>query len=362
MRASTRSLGLMLAAAASALAVAVSTATAEAANKVLMVNGMGAGNLTDIAMANILGGAYGGSNWERENVPWPQQARPLTGRNSLTLTQSINVGTTNLDAAIARSLTEVGPGEKVTVVGLSAGALVVDEQMRLLDSRTDAPGKDKLDFVVIADSSRAGFNKNRYDATIAYQYKVPVESQYDVTVVTGQYDGYADPPDRPNLLAIANATAGSQLVHIPSMLSPLSAVPASNITTRTNAKGGVTTSYLVPTPTLPLVVLNPSLKAQEATLRKQIDAAYVRNDSQAPVVTPPVVTTPVIKAPTIKWPTIKLPTIKAPTIKAPTTTPTIKAPTIKLPTFKLPTIKAPTTKAPVARAAAGARGGQQPAA
>ena len=382
MRTSTRSLGLMLAALASAAAVAVSAATAEAANKVLMVNGMGAGSLTDLAMANILGGAYGGPDWERENVPWPQQARPLTGQDSLTLTQSIDVGTTNLDAAIIRSLAEVGPGERVTVIGLSAGALVVDEQIRLLDSRTDAPGKDKLDFVVIADSSRAGFNKNRYDATIGYQYKVPVESQYDVKVVTGQYDGYADPPDRPNLLAIANATAGSQLVHIPSMLSPLSAVPASNITTRTNAKGGVTTSYLVPTQTLPLVVLNPSLKSQEATLRKQIDAAYVRNDSQAPVVTPPVVTppvvtppvvtppvtTPVIKAPTIKLPTIKLPTTKLPTTKLPTTklpttkAPTIKLPTFKLPTFKLPTIKAPTTKAPVVRAAAGARGGKQPAA
>jgi hypothetical protein len=278
MRKLTRSLGMMIAAAASATALAFSAATAEAANKVLMVNGMGAGNLTDLAMANILGGAYGGTNWKRENVPWPQQARPLTGRNSLTMTDSIKVGTTNLDAAIARSLTEVGPGEKVTVVGLSAGALVVDEQIRLLDSRTNSPSSTKLDFVVIADSSRAGFNKNRYDATIGYQYRVPVESKYKVTVVTGQYDGYADPPDRPNPLAIANAAAGSQLVHIPSMLSPLSAVPASNITTTTNAKGGVTKSYLVPTKTLPLVALNPRLKAQEATLRKQIDAAYIRND------------------------------------------------------------------------------------
>ncbi len=364
MRTSTRSLGLMLAAAASALAVAVSSATAEAANKVLMVNGMGAGNLTDIAMANILGGVYGGSNWKRENVPWPQQARPLTGQNSLTLTQSIDVGTTNLDAAIARSLTEVGPGEKVTVVGLSAGALVVDEQIRLLDSRTDAPGKDKLDFVVIADSSRAGFNKNRYDATIGYQYRVPVESKYDVKVVTGQYDGYADPPDRPNLVAIANAAAGSQLVHIPSMLSPLSAVPASNITTRTNAKGGVTTSYLVPTKTLPLVALNPNLKVQEASLRQQIDAAYVRNDPvKAPVVTPPVVTPPVVTPPAVTTPVVTTPVVKVPTVKLPTIKlPTIKLPTTKLPTTKLPTTKAPTTKAPAVRAAAGMRDGKRPAA
>lgn len=279
MRKVTRSIGLMLAAAGTAATVALSSAmSAEAANKVLMVNGMGANKIPDLAMANILGGAYGGTNWKREQVPWPQQARPLTGKDSLTLTDSIKVGTTNLDAAIAKSLTEIGPGEKVTVVGLSAGSLVVDETIRLLDSRTNTPSKDKLDFVVLADSSRAGFNKNRYDATIGYQYRVPVESKYNVTVVTGQYDGFADPPDRLNALAIANAVIGTQLVHVPSMFTPLSSVPASNITTTTNAKGGVTKSYLVPTKTLPLVALNPRLKAQEASLRKQIDSAYIRND------------------------------------------------------------------------------------
>jgi len=41
-----------------------------------------------------------------------------------------------------------------------------------------------------------------------------------------------------------------------------------------NASDGVTTSFPVPTATLPLVVLNPALKPQEAALRKQIDAAY----------------------------------------------------------------------------------------
>ena len=53
-----------------------------------------------------------------------------------------------------------------------------------------------------------------------------------------------------------------------------------NITTTTNSLGGVTTSYLVPTPTLPLVMLNPKLKAKEAQLRKTIDAGYSRNDKK----------------------------------------------------------------------------------
>lgn len=134
---------------------------------------------------------------------------------------------------------------------------------------------------IVADSARCNFNKNRYDATIGYQYTTPAESKYNVTVVTGQYDGYADFPDKPNPTAITNAIIGSQLVHIPSMLAPLSSVPASNITVRTNAKGGVTTSYLVPTKTLPLVALNPKLAPQEAALRTTIDAAYNRPPKDA---------------------------------------------------------------------------------
>lgn len=271
MRTITRAIGV----AVMTTGLALSTANAaDAANKVLMVNGLGAGDLGPVAMSLILGGAYGGANYTRENVSWPAQAKPVVGKN-YTLTQSIAIGTDNLDAAIAKS---VAAGDTVTVVGLSAGTLVVDDEIRRLDSKTNSPDKSKLTFVVIADSSRCNFNKNRYDATVGYQYRTPVESKYNTTVVTGQYDGYADFPDRPNPTAIANAIAGSQLVHIPSMLAPLSAVPAANITIRTNAKGGVTTSYLVPTKTLPLVALNPKLAAQEAALRKTIDAAYIRND------------------------------------------------------------------------------------
>lgn len=274
MRTITRAIGVAVVTAGMALSAAP---VADAANKVLMVNGLGAGDLGPLAMSAILGGAYGGSNYVRENVSWPAQAKPVVGKN-YTLTQSIDIGAANLDAAIAKSL---AAGDTVTVVGLSAGALVVDQEIGKLNAQVNAPDKSKLSFVVIADSARCNFNKNRYDATIRYQYKPPAESKYNVTVVTGQYDGYADFPDKPNPTAIANAIVGAQIVHIPSMLAPLSAVPASNITVRTNAKGGVTTSYLVPTKTLPLVTLNPKLAPQEAALRKTIDAAYNRTPKEA---------------------------------------------------------------------------------
>ena len=198
MRKITRVVGIVVVAAGMALSTVTSAA---AANKVLMVNGLGAGDLGPLAMTAILGGAYSGSNYTRENISWPAQAKPVVGKN-YTLTQSVTVGANNLDAAIVKSL---AAGDTVTVVGLSAGALVVDEEIRRLDAAPTSPDKSKLTFVVIADSSRSNFNKNRYDATIGYQYRVPVESKYNVKVVTGQYDGYADFPDRPNPTAITSA-------------------------------------------------------------------------------------------------------------------------------------------------------------
>ena len=116
-------------------------------------------------------------------------------------------------------------------------------------------------------------------AKLNYTYQPAPVTPYDVVVITGEYDGFADFPDRPwNALAVANAMAGAIVVHVPVMYGGLGAVPAKNITVETNAKGGTTTHYLVPTATLPLVQLNPKLKSQEAALKAKIDAGYSRND------------------------------------------------------------------------------------
>lgn len=277
----TRSIGLVLASAGCAATLALSTSTtAAAANTALMVNGIGAGQLTEIAMANILGGMFG-KNYVRENVPWPQQSRPVTGLDSLTLTESIAQGVVNLDAELTEALAQLGPGESVTLVGLSAGALVVDDMMRELANDPNAPDKSKIKFVVVADSSRIGFNKNRYDGIIGYQYRTPVDSKFDTIAVAAEYDGFADFPDRWwNFLAVANALAGTVVQHVPTMLTNLSTVPESNITVTTNSLGGVTTSYLIPAKRLPLVILLPFLAPQEADLRKTIDSAYARNDNK----------------------------------------------------------------------------------
>lgn len=79
-------------------------------------------------------------------------------------------------------------------------------------------------------------------------------------MVTGDYDGMADFPDRRwNGVAALNAIVGGIYVHVPMMFADLSKVPAENVSVGVNSKGGTTTNYLVPTAKLPLVQMFPSL-------------------------------------------------------------------------------------------------------
>ncbi len=290
MRINMRKAGIACGTAFASVALAVSTATAGwGASSALVIGGISTPQLSDMLMSPLLGGAL--KNQERVSVKWPAEAGPYTGRGDLTLGASINVGKANLDAQIDAALARLDKdadgnvvgGEKVTVVGLSAGSLVVNEVLREMAADADAPGKDQITFVVVADSSRQKMiDKARYNSKYDYTYQPAPETEYDIVVVTGEYDGMADFPDRPfNVLAIMNAIAGSIFVHVPVMYADLANVPTENITVDVNAKGGTTTHYLVPTKKLPLVQLFPSLAPREAELKAKIDKAYSRNDVPA---------------------------------------------------------------------------------
>ncbi|MCG7595267.1 PE-PPE domain-containing protein [Mycobacterium sp. PSTR-4-N] len=276
--------GIAFASASLALAGAM---PASASSSALIIGGIGAGTMGDSLMAPLLGGQF--KNETRVNVTWPAQAGPITGKKDKNLGDSIDIGVTNLTAAMNTALKQLSRdangnvinGEKVTIVGLSAGSLVVNEVMRNMVSSGQLPDPDDIEFIVVEDSSRQELIKNstKYSAKLNYTYQPAPVTPYDVVVITGEYDGFADFPDRPwNALAVANAMAGAIVVHVPVMYGGLGAVPAKNITVETNAKGGTTTHYLVPTATLPLVQLNPKLKSQEAALKAKIDAGYSRND------------------------------------------------------------------------------------
>ena len=264
--------------AASAIALA-SAAPAMGANQAIILSGLGGAAMPDMLMTEVLGGMFRG--YERQGVAWPQPSRPF-GPIPITLGGAIAVGADNLDAAIDDALTRIGPGEHVTVVGLSAGSLVVDEELRRLAADPEAPDKGALNFIVVGDSSRFSFNEDRHDKLIDFTYAAPADTKYDTTVVAAEYDGFADYPDRQwNLLAVCNAIAGEMLLHVPSMFTDLSDAPADSITVTTNELGGVTTNYLLPSDNLPLVSLLPLLVIGQPTLKDIVDSAYVRNDDTA---------------------------------------------------------------------------------
>jgi len=261
-----------------AIAIGLGGATpAAATNQALMINGIGGGAaLPDIVMSGVLGGMFAG--YDRHNIDWPQQARPVIGLR-YSLAESIGIGANNLDAAIRQALTRIGPGEHLTVVGLSAGSLVADEEMRRLaaDPTVDP---SKLDFVVVGDSSRMALNNNRRDPFLRYTYTAPVDSIYHTTTVTALYDGFADfPSTMGNVFAVANAIAGEMVSHLSSMFTDLSTVRASDITTTTNSVGGVRTDYVITPAHLPLVQVMPVLGLfGESALKAVIDSAYTRNE------------------------------------------------------------------------------------
>jgi diacyltrehalose acyltransferase len=169
------------------------------------------------------------------------------------------------------------------VIGESMGSMVA---ARVAAESADGQGaRDNLRFVLIAPPE-AGvaeyFKEGTFIPVLNYRVSRVPQSSYPTTVVIGEYDGWADPPDRPwNIPAALNAVLGVVFVHGPPIAAadPATA-PAANIT----VDGNVTT-YLVPTDDLPLtqplrLVGVPDQLADrvDQVLRPVIDAGYVRHD------------------------------------------------------------------------------------
>lgn len=237
-------------------------------------------------------------------APYPEQLVPgLFASDTVTridyparvlgMDSSIAVAVAGIANAIAAT---TGP---IVVAGFSQGAVAVARVQQELMSlpATQRPTAGELSFITIGDPSGPGgilgTIRNRIPVIGLTPITAP-DTPYDTVVVDGEYDGWADFPDRKgNLISVANAMMGVVYVHggyetVPGGLD-LSAVPAANITTTTNGLGGRTTRYLIPTPQLPLVaplrqigVPEPIVAALEKPLKAKVDAGYTRHDA-APV-------------------------------------------------------------------------------
>ena len=179
---------------------------------------------------------------------------------------------------------------KVVVIGESMGSMVASRLAVQLANSPDAPSTDDIRFILIAPPE-AGvaeyFKEGTYIPLLNYRISRVPESPYPTTIVIGEYDGWADPPDRPwNLVSLSNALLGMAYVHGPPIAAADPAdVPPENTTIETNSQGGMVTTHLVPTENLPLTqpfrdlgIPDKVVDKADRVLRPVVDAGYRRHD------------------------------------------------------------------------------------
>jgi len=203
--------------------------------------------------------------------------------------ESVDIGAPDTIEAISAG----GPG---TAIGLSEGAMVLNEVQARLAADPAAPPPDDLSFAMFGDPvARHGFGESFLTQffpdgavvpSLDYRVPPPVESQYDTHLYVSAYDGIADWPDRPeNWISVANAIVGLASGHTAVAFTDPSMVPPQNIKTTVNSRGATTTTYLIPGEHLPLVlpfkylgVPDETLAELDAVLKPFVDAGYSRHD------------------------------------------------------------------------------------
>jgi hypothetical protein len=236
----------------------------------------GTGTVTEGDINWLLNGELTGA----QNVPYPRSG---TGMDA-----SIDVGAN----AIVDILDEAdGP---VRIAGVSQGALAIASAKRKIMAldEADRPDADEVVFVAIGDpSSATGIGSRLPGLHVPYvgvTFTPAPETPYQTIIITREYDGLADFPDRPlNLIATLNALAGVVYVH-PVSYGPdtdLDAIPEDDVTETVNSLGGRTTTYFVQNEHLPLLqplrdmgVDERVVSAVEQPLKQIVDAGYSRND------------------------------------------------------------------------------------
>lgn len=247
----------------------------------LLLGGVGQyAELTDEQMSTAMGGYF--ADYTRINVAYPGLPDDFG--------YSLRVGTDNLYAAVYAT-----DGPK-TIGGVSESGPVVIEVLRRLMNDENRPPPNELDAVVLGPLSPALY---RFTGVT---YREPPETPYDLKVVKAEYDGVADWPDNwLNALAVINAVMGAGSLHVASAFYDITLVPPEYITTTTNSLGGTTTTYLIPTPVLP--ILQPlvdsgaspqTVEFLDAVLRPVIDTAYQRFWTRPPTAMSAAPATPAI--------------------------------------------------------------------
>lgn len=192
-----------------------------------------------------------------------------------------------LDSAIGASgvkthLDAVPDGIKITLAGVSQGAIVLDYVKQSLALQiTPARPRADLSFVTFGDpmNSTGGIVAKNPPLWLTVPPGI-LPTPYATTEIVREYDGLSDWPDRPTTLSVLNAVMGIAYVHPFYGAAAAPDTPGTLKTVSVNAAGGTTTHYVVPTAGLPItqplrdVGINTTLV--DRWLRPQIDGSYKR--------------------------------------------------------------------------------------
>ncbi|ORA09400.1 PE-PPE domain-containing protein [Mycobacterium asiaticum] len=229
-----------------------------------------------------------GENWFpaslAEVVGYPASMGILSGSPlAPTVNEAVAMGRLTLDQMITGAVAGSG-GAPVQIAGLSMGSIVVNRELAYLATSPTAPPPGALQFALFS-SPELGLAATYLPSgmtvpLIGYTVQPLAASQYNVSVVFGQYDFFANPPDRPwNLPAVVNSLFGTLYQHNATSVAAMSnAVELSSVT---NSLGGTVTTYMIPSPTLPMLlplvqlgVPPPIVNGLNAVLQPMVNAGY----------------------------------------------------------------------------------------
>lgn len=235
-------------------------------------------------------------------IDYPASSGPIV--NDIAMDDSVLLGAEIGVSTVAQQLSlDNGP---VTVVGLSQGGMVADRMLaRWTRDPENAPSPDDVRLVMIGNPVRGLFqmlDEGLLIQGLGITVFRPTETAYDIDVIVGQYDGLTDPPDRFwNLLALTNSILGLIYVHSSPEMVAINQGETVLVSRVVSSLGGVTSTYLRPTPFLPLTMPLrdaglPSgfVDSLDIGLRPIIDSAYIRNEYPKPAVAVPVAAAPAV--------------------------------------------------------------------
>jgi hypothetical protein len=223
------------------------------------------GSIAQVVNYPTIGGILGGS----------------LGAPSLNAAFAIGQGELNVQImnAVANS-----NGSPVDVAGLSEGTVVVDRELAYLANDPTAPPPQALQFVMFSNPELGLADTYLPIGTtvplINYTVHGLPNTQYNVSVVYGQYDMWGNPPNRPwDLLADVNSGFGTLYYHDPAALTSQSDVV--EVSSVTEPSGGTITTYMIPSPTLPMLlplqqigVPQPIVSGLNSVLQPMVNDGY----------------------------------------------------------------------------------------